>query len=91
MKDYSIQIPHYIATNNDLSHLEKLLYGDIYTQLFMNGSCYSTNKVFSQKYGVDRTTISRLLNNLAKLGFIKMQIFYVDDTKEFDKRKIEIV
>lgn len=51
----------------------KLLYAEITALTSSNGTCWASNKYFSDLYEVDKRTIQRWLNTLAKCGYISIK------------------
>ena len=78
-REYSkgIWIPNEIWEREDLSWLEKLLFGQIdkMTAKGKDESCFASNKWFSEKFKVTETTISLAIAHLKKLGLIKQISF----------------
>lgn len=89
-KNYYAVIPANVRYDDNLSPNAKLLYGEI-SALCNEGHCWASNRYFADLYGVSKTTISRWIKSLDDAGYIKSEIFYKNDTKEFDKRRITLL
>jgi len=68
----------------------KLLFGEITALCNEKGYCWATNSYFAELYGVDTRTIVRWINALEKNDFIKKDIIYKPNSREVDKRIIEL-
>ncbi len=79
-----------VRYDNNLTDSEKLLYAEITTLTHFTGRCFASNKYFANLYGVSKETISRRVSNLKKQGYLKVMITYKKDSKEIDKRYIQI-
>ena len=88
--NYFAVIPAEVRYDDTLKDKAKLLYGEISSLSNQYGYCYATNKYFADLYKVDISTISRLLKNLIERGYIKSEIKYKDNSKEIDKRYLQI-
>ena len=89
--NYYAIIPANVRYNKNLMANAKLLYGEITALCNEKGICWAGNEYFANLYGVSKETISRWISQLAKFEYIKIKIFYKNDTKEIDKRIISIV
>ena len=69
---------------------EKLLYAEITALSNAKGYCYATNGYFAKLYEVSKTSISKWISNLQKVGYIKVTIKYKENSKEIEKRYINI-
>ena len=82
---YSI-LPANVRYSKDLSDFEKILYSEITALSNKLGYCYASNSYFGKLYNKALETISRAINKIAKLGFIRVEI----DKKNGNQRKIYI-
>ena len=64
----------------------KLLYAEITALSNKNGFCFANNTYFANLYEVSNTTISTLISELEKYGYIKVSI----DIKKGNERKIYV-
>lgn len=85
---YSI-IPASVRYDKRLSMAEKVIYSEITALSNKEGYCWATNKYFSSLYDVNARTISRWINSLKDLGYIKVEIEYKSQD-EIKSRKIWI-
>lgn len=68
---YSI-LPANARYNKELNSTEKIFFAEISALTNAYGYCNAKNKYFCDLYDVDRRTISRWLQKLEKLGFVKL-------------------
>jgi len=88
--NYYAIIPAEVRYDDDLKDKAKLLYGEIAALSDMYGKCFASNKYFANLYKVDISTISRLIKNLSNKGYIQVEYIYKDNTKEIEKRYMQI-
>ena len=67
------KIPLSIKNNKNLSSNAKLLYGDIQLLCYKNGYCFASNKHLGDILSVTERTITRLLSELEKNNYIKIE------------------
>lgn len=68
VKEYTgVWIPAEVMESEELSPIEKILYGEIAGFR----ECYASNAWLAKKIGRSEKTASRLINNLIKLGFVE--------------------
>ena len=67
------KIPLSIKNNKNLSSNAKLLYGDIQLLCYKNGFCFASNKHLGDILSVTERTITRLLSELEKNNYIKIE------------------
>lgn len=80
MKEYIYAfIPKSVLTDNRLTSLEKLLLIHIVSLCKNKDYCWTTNGRFCDIYKVSRQTISKSINNLTKLGYLR---------NDYDKFKV---
>ena len=82
---YSIT-PATVRYDNRLKANEKLLFGEITALSNIKGYCYSTNKYFSKLYDVATPTVSKWINHLKELGYVKVEM--IKDGKEIKERHL---
>jgi DNA-binding Lrp family transcriptional regulator len=80
-----VWIPKEIYLHNGLTPTEKLLLAEI-TCLHGSGSCFASNQHFAEFLGISKSQVSRLITKLSRMGFISVEMTYVEGTKEVDKR-----
>jgi SOS-response transcriptional repressor LexA len=83
---YSI-LPADVRYDKDLSSLEKLLYSEITALANKSGYCWASNNYFAKLYDKNDKYISGLINNLKRLGYIKVEI----EKENGNVRKIWVV
>jgi hypothetical protein len=88
--NYYAIIPAEVRYSKDLTPNAKLLYAEITALSQKDGSCWASNKYFSELYNVTTVTISRLISSLVENGFIIRNITYKKGTKEIDKRYLQL-
>lgn len=68
-----IWIPNEIWERDDMSWLEKLIFGQIdkMSSKGKGGSCFASNKWFAEKFKVTETSISLAISHLKNLGIIE--------------------
>lgn len=71
---YFSVIPAEVRYDSRLKANEKLLYAEITSLTSKNGRCWASNSYFANLYQVDLTTVSRWISNLAKCGYIQVEI-----------------
>lgn len=90
-KNYYAIIPANVRYDRELIPNAKLLYGEVTALCNEKGFCWATNDYFSKLYGVEKETISRWINQLAKKKYIRLQIKYKEKSKEIEHRIIKII
>lgn len=89
--NYYAIIPADVRYNKNLKDKAKLLYGEITALSNKDGYCYATNNYFAELYGVSNTTISLLIKDLIKNGYLVSEIIYKDNSKEILHRYLRII
>jgi hypothetical protein len=87
---YYAIIPAKVRYAKELTPNAKLLYAEITALAQKDGSCWASNKYFSDLYNVSTVTISRWVSSLVDNGFIIRKITYKKGTKEIDKRYLQL-
>lgn len=88
--NYYAVIPATVRYDKRLKDKAKLLYGEIAALTNKYGRCSASNKYFAELYEVDISTISRLIKNLCDYGYITTTLVYKENTKEIEKRYMQI-
>lgn len=88
--NYYAIIPAKVRYDKDLMANAKLLYGEITALCNEKGICWAGNEYFADLYKVSKETISRWISQLNKKNYIKIKMFYKNDSKEIEKRIISI-
>ena len=71
---YFAVIPASVRYDKRLKPIERLLFGEITCLTNKDGYCYASSSYFAELYDTQRETISRYISNLAKYGYIKIEI-----------------
>lgn len=79
-------IPAIVRYDNELKDKAKLLFSEITCLTNSLGHCIASNDYFANLYGVSKETISRLINQLAKKNYIKIN--YEKRGSQITKRMI---
>tara|TARA_R100001463_G_scaffold36914_1_gene79453 strand:- start:628 stop:1272 length:645 start_codon:yes stop_codon:yes gene_type:complete len=87
---YYAIIPAEVRYAKELTPNAKLLYAEITALAQKDGSCWASNKYFSELYNVSTVTISRWISSLVNNSFIIRKIVYKKGTKEIDKRYLQL-
>lgn len=84
---YYAIIPADVRYDDSIPANAKLLYGEISALIGTEGFCYATNAYFMKIYGFSDPTVTRLITQLEKAGYIK-RIIERDDSGHVSQRKI---
>jgi hypothetical protein len=71
-KNYYAIIPANVRYDKELPSSAKLLYGELTALSNEKGFCWATNEYFAELYGVHNKSISRLISQLEKKGYVKI-------------------
>jgi len=88
--NYYAVIPAEVRYSINLTPNAKLLYAEITALSQKDGSCWASNKYFSNLYNVSTVTVSRWISSLVENNFINREIVYKKGTKEIDKRYLQL-
>ena len=88
--NYFAIIPANVRYDKNLKANEKLLYGEITSLTHSTGKCFASNDYFARLYDTSKETVSRWISNLARLGYINVEIVYKENTKQIINRYIQI-
>ena len=83
---YYAIIPSEVRYCEELKYPERLLYGEITALTGKEGYCFATNRYFAELYHVIQGTISRWINHLEELGFIKIKVIRNDKNQVIERR-----
>ena len=81
-------LPAYVRYEKRLKPAERLLFAEISALTNKFGYCTASNGYFAELYGIEKETVSRWVNHLAKLGFLRLELVY--EGKQIKGRKIWI-
>lgn len=86
-ESYYMVIPASVWDSN-LDAKSILMYGHITVLANKTGYCYASNKYFERVLDISTSTVTRKLNELEGLNFIKRVLIYEDDNKTVKERRI---
>ena len=86
---YYAIIPSEVRYCEELKFAERLLYGEITALAGKEGYCFATNRYFAELYHVIPGTISRWINHLEALEFVRIEII-TDERNQVLERRIYI-
>lgn len=84
---YYAIIPADVRYDDGIPPNAKLLYGEISALIGKDGFCYASNSYFMKLYGFSDPTISRLISQLEKAGYIRREIER-DNAGQVKRRKL---
>ena len=84
-------LPASIRYDKRLKPMEKILYSEITALTNSQGYCFASNSYFGQLYEVDKKTVGVWVNNLVKLGYLKLELIYKENSKEVLERRLYII
>ena len=90
-RSYYAIIPANVRYDKSLSANEKLLFGEISALCNDKGYCWSTNKYFSDLYGVSQSSISRWISVLVSKKYLFVKTIYRKGTREILARHLSII
>lgn len=88
--NYYAIIPASVRYHKDLKPSEKLMYAEITALSNAYGYCWAENKYFAELYDAHKSTVSKWISNLEKLGFIKVELEYIQGSKQVSRRLIYV-
>ncbi len=88
--NYYAIIPANVRYDDKLPANAKLLYGEITALCNKEGRCWASNNYFAELYGLNKRSITRLIQALNLCGYIKMTVEYKEGTKQISKRYVQI-
>ena len=80
-------MPASVRYDSRLRPNAKILYSEITALSNKSGFCTATNEYFSELYSLSKTTVSQLISELAKYGYIRVDIIR-NDNKAIEERRI---
>ncbi len=84
-------LPANVRYDKRLKPMEKILYSEITALANTQGFCFASNSYFGKLYEVDKKTVGVWVNNLAKFGYLKVELIYKENSKEVLERRLYIV
>ena len=85
-----VWIPKDIWLAKNLSWTEKLVLTEL-DSLDNDDGCFATNEYLGTFFGLSKGRISKIISKLAKERYIKVTLIYKNNSKEIDKRVIEML
>lgn len=85
---YWAVLPACVRYDTDLPPNAKLLYAEISSLCDARGYCFASNKYFAKNFGLDPSTIQRLLKALTDHGYIRVEVERDQSTNEVVERRI---
>lgn len=83
-------MPASVRYDSRLRPNAKILYSEITALSNKSGFCTATNEYFSELYSLSKTTVSQLISELAKYGYIRVDIIR-NDNKAIEERRIFVL
>ena len=90
-KSYYAVLPSNVRYDNRIKDKAKLLYAEITSLTNEKGFCWASNNYFAELYSISKGTVSKLLAELKKYGYINIELIYKDNSKEVKKRIITLL
>jgi len=87
-----VWFPKEVWCNSNLSMVEKGLLVEI-NSLSKNGECYATNQHFADFLGISKSSVSKLIPDLVKRGYLQSTLIYKiteKGKKQIDKRILKL-
>lgn len=84
-------LPATVRYDKRLKPMEKILYSELTALANTQGFCFASNSYFGKLYEVDKKTVGVWVNNLAKFGYLKVELIYKENSKEVLERRLYIV
>lgn len=73
-----------VRYDNRLSSTAKVIHAEITALTNKSGYCWATNKYFADNFGISESQVSRIISQLASLGYVDLEI------KDDYKRKLTL-
>lgn len=85
---YWAVLPAKVRYDTSLRPNAKLLYAEITALAGASGYCWATNEYLAQLFGIAARTVSDLVAQLAKCGYIRVEVVRDEKTNEVQQRRI---
>lgn len=90
-KDFKgVWIPREIWCLGDLNISEKIVLSVANTLSEQDDGCFAKNEYFAKLLNLSKGRISKIINLLAKKGYLKTDFFYHSEIRKVEKRKIKV-
>ena len=76
-----------VRYDKNLSDSEKILYSEITALSVKAGYCFATNSYLAKLYDISKVTVSRRINRLKELGYLKVVVVR-DENQQIKRREI---
>lgn len=76
-----------VRYDKNLSDSEKILYSEITALSVKAGYCFATNSHLAKLYDISKVTVSRRINHLKELGYLKVVVIR-DENQQIKRREI---
>ena len=76
-----------VRYDKNLSDSEKILYSEITALSVKAGYCFATNSYLAKLYGISKVTVSRRINHLKELGYLKVVVIR-DESQQIKRREV---
>lgn len=80
MSEYYTVLPAQVRYDKELPPNAKLIYSELVSLCRKDGFCWASNGYFAKLYGIEKNSVSRLINALRKRGYI----FFKGNNKNVD-------
>ena len=85
---YWAVLPAKVRYDTSLRPNAKLLYAEITALAGASGYCWATNEYLAQLFGIAARTVTDLVAQLAKCGYIRVEVVRDEKTNEVQQRRI---
>ena len=87
---YFTILPADVRYDKRLLANEKIIYSEILFLSQKKGYCHATNAYFAEVLSASVTSVSKWINKLIKLSYIKMEYKYLENTRRIEERRLFI-
>lgn len=87
---YFTILPADVRYDKRLLANEKIIYSEILFLSQKKGYCHATNAYFAEVLSTSITSVSKWINKLIKLSYIKMEYKYLENTRHIEERRLFI-
>ena len=87
---YYTILPADVRYDKRLLANEKIIYSEILALAQKKGYCHATNAYFAEALSTSVTSVSKWINKLIKLSYIKVEYKYLENTRHIEERRLFI-
>lgn len=87
---YYTILPADVRYDKRLLANEKIIYSEILALAQKKGYCHATNAYFAKVLSTTVTSVSKWINKLIKLSYIKVEYKYLENTRHIEERRLFI-